>query len=119
MVMAKILLDRDGSGRRVSILIEQIDSSSHHILLRPIIFGIAEVRVVLAEIIVDPDLRLAMVINADHVLLHNEKPNFIVDYREAFECRHEDIEVVGVGYILDFTEFEGDSLCVERARINC
>lgn len=119
VVPIKIFPDGDWPRRSVSVFVEKFDSPAYHLLLGPFVIDVAGVRVVLAEVVVDPDLGLTLVVNADHVFLHNEVADLIIDQGEPVQRRNQDVQVVGPRNILDLAQLERDSFCVERACVYC
>lgn len=69
--------------------------------------------VLFAQVLVYPDLHLALFVYADHVLLDFEEASLVEYCVEALEAGLQDIQVVGEWDVLDIRQFDGDALRIQ------
>lgn len=100
---------------RVSVAGDDVDNHVDHFLLAflPVVDEALVGGIVDGEIGVHPNLDVALLIDADLVLLDFEVLGVLVDLAEAFEGLHEDVEIVGIGDVADLADADLDVLDVD------
>ena len=94
------------------VLFDHLDNGAHHLLLilghAPKVCGfvceLTVVGVALGEISIEPDLDLAVAVDANHIFGGFEIAHPEEDLFEAIEGTEEDVQILGIGDILDVAE---------------